>query len=355
MTKRAALIGHPLKRRHSEIMHNAAFEHFSIDASYELREIEQSAIEGFVTETRGEDWFGFQVTAPFKRDVVEFLDEVVGHQISFAGWFAYGLPAAALLLAPVAGWVWLRFSPTVADDEVHQLRRAAITERDEAGPLTGPQVQVLVVFALILGGWLTQTWHGIHPGIVALAGALTLSGVAIAAPSAVLGATGDNDVVRFPGIPVKVHGDALRSGVDDDRLLPRGDRLRLLERHPVGDIDVEQVDLAVGRADSAVGGDQDRGVVEPAAVGDRHRHRAQQQPDPQLVPQAPHPGDGLVVQGDPELFRAPFPFEKGKVLREGDQIRAGGGGRRYDSYLAQARRSPRRRHRRGGKDRGRPG
>ena len=76
MTKRVALIGNPLKRRHSEIMHNAAFSHFSIDASYELREIEQSEIKDFVAETRNEEWFGFQVTAPFKRDVIEFLDEV---------------------------------------------------------------------------------------------------------------------------------------------------------------------------------------------------------------------------------------------------------------------------------------
>ena len=76
MTKRVALIGKPLKRRHSEIMHNAAFEHFSIDASYELREIEKAGIRGFVAETRSEEWLGFQVTAPYKLDVVEFLDEI---------------------------------------------------------------------------------------------------------------------------------------------------------------------------------------------------------------------------------------------------------------------------------------
>lgn len=76
MTKRVALIGNPLKRRHSEIMHNAAFAHFSIDAAYELREIEQAEIREFVAEARNDGWLGFQVTAPFKRDVVEFLDTV---------------------------------------------------------------------------------------------------------------------------------------------------------------------------------------------------------------------------------------------------------------------------------------
>ncbi len=78
MTQRVALIGHPLKRRHSVIMHNAAFEHFSIDARYELRELEPDEIADFVLETRGEGWLGFQVTAPYKQVIVEHLDEVKG-------------------------------------------------------------------------------------------------------------------------------------------------------------------------------------------------------------------------------------------------------------------------------------
>ena len=76
VTKRVALIGYPLKRRHSEIMHNAAFEHFSIGATYELREMEPGEIPGFVAEARRRDWFGFQVTAPYKQIVMPHLDEI---------------------------------------------------------------------------------------------------------------------------------------------------------------------------------------------------------------------------------------------------------------------------------------
>lgn len=76
MTERAALIGYPLKRRHSEIMHNAAFEHFSIDAHYELRELELAQIADFVLEARAEEWLGFQITAPYKQAVIEHLDEI---------------------------------------------------------------------------------------------------------------------------------------------------------------------------------------------------------------------------------------------------------------------------------------
>ncbi len=71
-----ALIGQPLRRRHSEIMHNAAFSHFGIDARYELREIDTTELPAFFDEVRQGDWLGFQVTAPHKQAVVEFVDTV---------------------------------------------------------------------------------------------------------------------------------------------------------------------------------------------------------------------------------------------------------------------------------------
>ena len=74
--KRVALIGKPLRRRHSEIMHNAAFREYGVDARYELREIEPEQVRDFVSLTRGEDWFGFQITAPYKQVVMEHLDEI---------------------------------------------------------------------------------------------------------------------------------------------------------------------------------------------------------------------------------------------------------------------------------------
>ncbi len=76
MTSRVALIGHPLQRRHSAVMHNAAFRHFSIDADYELYDLEPDEVPGFVVETRDPAWLGFQVTAPYKLAVMEHLDEI---------------------------------------------------------------------------------------------------------------------------------------------------------------------------------------------------------------------------------------------------------------------------------------
>ena len=76
MTDAVGLIGHPLTRRHSEVMHNAAFEHFSIDARYRLRDLEAEELESFVRNARINDWLGFQVTAPYKVLIMEYLDDI---------------------------------------------------------------------------------------------------------------------------------------------------------------------------------------------------------------------------------------------------------------------------------------
>lgn len=76
VTWRVALIGHPLRRRHSEVMHNAAFEHFGVDAGYELRDLGPDDLAEFVAEVREGPWLGFQATAPYKQAVIEYLDEV---------------------------------------------------------------------------------------------------------------------------------------------------------------------------------------------------------------------------------------------------------------------------------------
>ena len=76
MTRRIALIGSPLKRRHSVVIHNAAFSAHGIDATYELRPIDPDDVGAFFSEARGPDWLGFGVTAPYKQVAMSHLDEV---------------------------------------------------------------------------------------------------------------------------------------------------------------------------------------------------------------------------------------------------------------------------------------
>ena len=76
MTRLVALIGKPLKRRHSQVMHDAAFDACGIDARYVLRELEPDEVEGVVAAARGDGWLGLGVTAPYKRVVSELVDDV---------------------------------------------------------------------------------------------------------------------------------------------------------------------------------------------------------------------------------------------------------------------------------------
>ncbi|MEA2675590.1 MAG: shikimate dehydrogenase, partial [Chloroflexota bacterium] len=76
MTQRVALIGKPLRRRHSQVMHDAAFAAAGIDARYELLEIDPEAVEDAVDAARWPDRLGLGVTAPYKRVVAGLCDEV---------------------------------------------------------------------------------------------------------------------------------------------------------------------------------------------------------------------------------------------------------------------------------------
>lgn len=76
MTRRVGLIGMPLRRRHSQVMHDAAFDAAGIDARYVLLELEPDAVEDAVREARGEGWLGLGVTAPYKQVVADLVDEV---------------------------------------------------------------------------------------------------------------------------------------------------------------------------------------------------------------------------------------------------------------------------------------
>jgi shikimate dehydrogenase len=78
MTRYVGLIGNPLKRRHSQVMHDAAFDAAGIDGRYVLLELEADAVEPAVTEARGPGWLGLGVTAPYKRFVAGLCDEVEG-------------------------------------------------------------------------------------------------------------------------------------------------------------------------------------------------------------------------------------------------------------------------------------
>ena len=77
MTRRVGLLGKPLTRRHSQVMHDAAFVAAGIDARYVLMELEPLEVAPTVATARASsEWIGLGVTAPYKRVVAGLVDEV---------------------------------------------------------------------------------------------------------------------------------------------------------------------------------------------------------------------------------------------------------------------------------------
>lgn len=76
MTRRVVLIGHPVAHSLSGAMQQAAFDDLGIDARYELWDRAPIALADAVTELRGDDFLGANVTIPHKERVVPMVDRL---------------------------------------------------------------------------------------------------------------------------------------------------------------------------------------------------------------------------------------------------------------------------------------
>ena len=76
MTKRVVLIGHPVAHSLSGAMQQAAFDQLGIDATYELWDRPPIELADSITELRGDDFLGANVTIPHKERVVPMVDRL---------------------------------------------------------------------------------------------------------------------------------------------------------------------------------------------------------------------------------------------------------------------------------------
>jgi shikimate dehydrogenase len=76
MTKRVVLIGHPVAHSLSGAMQQAAFDELGIDARYELWDRAPIALADAITELRGDDFLGANVTIPHKERVVPMVEKL---------------------------------------------------------------------------------------------------------------------------------------------------------------------------------------------------------------------------------------------------------------------------------------
>ncbi len=74
--KKYLVIGNPIEHSLSPRLHNYWFKQNNIDAVYEKKQIKETDIKGIISEMRNGEIEGINVTVPFKKSVISFLDEL---------------------------------------------------------------------------------------------------------------------------------------------------------------------------------------------------------------------------------------------------------------------------------------
>lgn len=74
--KKTGLVGYPLGHSISPAMHNAAFDFLGIKGRYDLFETTKEDLETLINSLKNKEFLGFNVTVPYKEEVIEFLDEI---------------------------------------------------------------------------------------------------------------------------------------------------------------------------------------------------------------------------------------------------------------------------------------
>jgi len=74
--KKYLVIGNPIEHSLSPKLHNHWIKENNIDAVYDKKQLNENDIEGIITEVKNEKIDGINVTVPFKKSVISFLDEL---------------------------------------------------------------------------------------------------------------------------------------------------------------------------------------------------------------------------------------------------------------------------------------
>jgi sodium-dependent dicarboxylate transporter 2/3/5 len=147
---------------------------------------------------------GSAIGTPANPLAIEFLEEFADRRISFVEWFGFGLPMVALFLPLMAAYLWWRLGAGIERARFAEARAVAAAQLREAGAPRRDQLGVLAVFAGVMGLWLTQTWHDLDTGIIALGGAIAL---------AALGYVRQEDLGRISWASLLTFGGGLALGV----------------------------------------------------------------------------------------------------------------------------------------------
>lgn len=118
---------------------------------------------------------GSAVGTPANPIAIEFLGDFANRPISFTDWFAIGLPMVVIFIPIMGAYLWWRMGVTLDKRKFAEARWVALRQFARVRRPTRDQWIVLVIFLGVMAVWLTQTFHGLSTGIVAVAGVVALA------------------------------------------------------------------------------------------------------------------------------------------------------------------------------------
>jgi len=74
--KKYLVIGNPIEHSLSPILHNYWFKQNNIDALYEKKKLSEQDLKNIITDVRDDKISGINVTIPFKKSIIPFLDKL---------------------------------------------------------------------------------------------------------------------------------------------------------------------------------------------------------------------------------------------------------------------------------------
>jgi len=74
--KKYLVIGNPIEHSLSPKLHNHWIKENNIDAVYDKKQLNETDIEGIISEVKDDKIDGINVTVPFKKSIIPFLDEL---------------------------------------------------------------------------------------------------------------------------------------------------------------------------------------------------------------------------------------------------------------------------------------
>ena len=74
--KKFVVIGNPIEHSLSPILHNYWIKNNGFDAVYEKQKLDEEELEKYILQVKEKKIDGINVTVPFKKTIIPFLDEL---------------------------------------------------------------------------------------------------------------------------------------------------------------------------------------------------------------------------------------------------------------------------------------